>query len=260
MSDHLWTKTCHVIPASYIRGYERGTRDEETSRLRLAVNEYVPKSNTSPQSGDLSIIFTHGMGSQKESYEPFFDDLLQSYPRIRCLFAWDLAWHGESYMLNRDALGDEPAWHDAARDLIQIVNTFQHSLAAPIIGMGQSWGGIIPFAASSMSPRLFQGIIAAEPGLWVAWGPKYAVHDAVTVRMANRRESWPSRAAARKAFLAMKTYYARFDPRVFEKVVAHELRDMDAEEARTFGYDPDQLDIAKDGPPVRLTTPKAQEV
>lgn len=142
MSENLWHVKHHILNAAYGRVYARGLRNEETSRLRLSVKQYFPRSNPSPRSGDLTIVFCHGVGSSKESYEPFFDELLQHYSRIRSVLAFDVAHHGQSYMLNRQAIGDEPEWYDSGRDLVHVINTLQDDLAPPVVGFGQSWGGV----------------------------------------------------------------------------------------------------------------------
>lgn len=74
-SDHFLT-TEHVIPASFVRGFARGLRDERSPYLRLSIKQYKPINNPQPQLGDPTIIFTHGTGIARESYEPMFDALV----------------------------------------------------------------------------------------------------------------------------------------------------------------------------------------
>ena len=252
MSKEFWNVRAHVIPASHIRGFSRGIRDESTGHLRLAVKQYVPL-NRDPKPGDFTLIMAHGVGSSKESYEHFFDELLHSGLPIRGVWAADIAHHGASYILNENAIGDEPHWFDSSRDLLQMVNYFQAEMPPPIVGMGQSWGCVTISMMSISHPRLFTGIVSLEP-VFVT-GYKYKKrkddkyerpdkHHAATL-MAKRNDKWSSREEARKYFAA-NPYYAAFDPRVFERVIEYDLRDIPLQ----------------DGPTkiVTLTTPKSMEV
>ncbi len=69
--DDRWAVAEHVIPAAHMRGFARGIIDEEKHHLRLAVKQNVPK-HREPQPSDVSLVFAHGVGSTKESYEHFF--------------------------------------------------------------------------------------------------------------------------------------------------------------------------------------------
>lgn len=258
MSSELWQIREHIIPASHPRGLFRGVRDEETSRLRLHVKQYIPKCNPSPKLGDITIILAHGVGSSKESYEPLFNELLLSCPtlRIRTIFAPDIAHHGASYLLNSvpspGAIGDSPHWDDSARDLLQLVNYFHAEMPLPIFAIGQSWGCYTILRAALMHPRLFTGLVAIEPVVGTGWrgrmwnalgvaeGRGHRDHRAVM--MAKRKDRWASRAEARESLLR-SDYYRRFDLRVFEQVVKYDLVDVEG----------------KDGG-VELTTPKAMEL
>ena len=95
MDYSQWDIQKHVISASHVRGYRRGVRDEGTASLRLSVNEYTPKSDTPAGKDAVTIVFIHGVGSTKESYEPFFHYLKTSGLAIRSIWAADIAWHGK---------------------------------------------------------------------------------------------------------------------------------------------------------------------
>lgn len=90
-----WDVKSHIIPASHIRGYKRGVRDETKHRLQLSVNQYTPTHTSEPPTYAATIVFVHGIGSTKESYEPFFANLLKAGLPIRSIWAADLAWHGK---------------------------------------------------------------------------------------------------------------------------------------------------------------------
>jgi pimeloyl-ACP methyl ester carboxylesterase len=96
MDYSQWDITKHAIPASHIRGYRRGVRDERTALLKLSVNEYRPKSDEKYGDDAVTIVFIHGVGSTKESYEPFFQQLKSCGLVVRSVWAADIAWHGKS--------------------------------------------------------------------------------------------------------------------------------------------------------------------
>ncbi|OCK85422.1 hypothetical protein K432DRAFT_318336 [Lepidopterella palustris CBS 459.81] len=248
-----WLVNEHVIPASWPRGFARGVRDEDNDRLRLAVKQYLPRANPNPQAGDITIIFAHGVGSTKESYEPFFDEILSNFPRVRAIWAADIAWHGASYLLNEKVIGDEPNWLDSTRDIVQMANHFQELMRPPIIGIGQSWGCFNILMAAVHQPRLFSGIIAMEPILITGYG-RGAHKQHTSMLMMKRKDRWKSRKEARQ-FLKRSPYYAPFDSRVFEQIIKYDLRDIPPKPSTSKDH-PDQ----SISPEVTLTTPKSMEV
>ncbi|KAL8695852.1 MAG: hypothetical protein Q9201_007934 [Fulgogasparrea decipioides] len=254
MSADYWKVREYEIPASHIRGYSRGVKDESTARLRLAVKQYVPKDQKETPKSAMTIIMAHGVGSSKESYEPLFDELLQCNLPIRAVWAMDIAHHGASYLLNENALGDEPHWFDSSRDMFQMINYFQEQMPPPIVGIGQSWGCVTLSMLAVWHPRLFSAIVSIEPMFGLAYTPdleekpraKMAIKRAVSL-LVNRRETWPSREAAMEHLLA-NPYYGAFDPRVFERVIKYDLRDV-----------PSKSEDKSSSQAVTLTTPKTME-
>jgi len=260
MSSQAWIIKSHIIPASHIRGYSRGVQDECSEiPLRLAVKQYTPRSNTSPQAGDVTIIFTPGLAASKESFEPFYDDLLLASNeqfRIRAIWAADPAFSAASYVLNEDVIGEHPNWIDHARDLIHMVNYFQKHMPPPIFGMGESWGVGPIFMMSSWHPRLFAGIVAIEPAL----GPGLEGHKWPTLPklhpmalVSRRKDKWPSREEATK-HLSKNPHYAAMDKRVLAIALKYDLRDVYLKEPRKLGA---QGALPADY--ITLTTPKAME-
>ncbi|KAL8841227.1 MAG: hypothetical protein Q9170_001016 [Blastenia crenularia] len=251
MSAKYWAVTEHIIPASHIRGFSRGVKDENTAHLRLAVKRYVPKQQREHPSQAMTIIMAHSVGSSKESYEPFFDELLHCGLPIRAVWAMDVAHHGASYLLNEDVIGDEPHWFDSSRDLFQTINYFQDQMPPPIVGIGQSWGAIIVSMLAVWHPRLFSAIVSMEPMFGRLYDPDLPEDHKTKLQakrtaslLVNRKDTWPSREAARKHLLS-NPYYSSFDPRVFERVMKYDLRDIPSEN------DSSQA--------ITLTTPKTME-
>ena len=224
--------------------------------LRLAVKQYVPLTNRDPQPGDISIIFAHGVGSAKECYEPFFDDLLQSGLRIRAIWAADSAHSNASYVLNEEMLGDEPGFCDASRDFTHMINHFQQLMPSPLVGMGQSAGGLVILDIATKHPRLLAGLVLLEPTVVLpepTVGPSLnqpsvlrRIYSSMAVRSAKRRDTWTSREAARNS-LRRTAVYGRYDPRAFERMIEFDLRDLPKTPTSSE-------------PSVTLTTPKQMEV
>ena len=256
MSEELWDIREHVIPASHIRGFSRGARNEQTGHLRLAVKQYVPRKLSEPKVGDVTLIMAHGVGSSKESYEPFYDELLTRNIPIRAVWAMDAAHHSASYLLNEDRIGDDPHWLDSSRDMMQMVNHFQEQMPPPLIALGQSWGCVTIAGVSFMHPRLFTSMVFLEPTFGT--NPMIRTKDRAKrrpdrlhrgVAMAKRQDTWPSLAAARTRLRA-SPYYAAFDARVFERVMKNDFRPASAEGCAKVGS----------ADAVTLVTPKAMEV
>ena len=252
MSIEYWTIKEHIIPASHLRGFSRGVKDERTAHLRLVVKQYVPKGRQGDQSNAMTVIMAHGVGSSKESYEPFFDELLHCGLPIRAVWAMDVAHHGASYVLNEDAIGDEPHWSDSSRDMFQMVNHFQEQMLPPIVGIAQSWGAAAISMLAVWHPRLFSAIVLMEPMFGLPYRPDVEDEDRVNMEIrrtiqlvVNRKDTWPSREAARK-HLHANPYYGSFDPRVFERVIQHDLRDI--------------ASGSENSSAVTLTTPKTMEL
>lgn len=256
MSEELWDIREHVIPASHLRGFSRGVRNEQTGHLRLAVKQYVPRNAPESKAGNATLIMAHGIGSSKESYEPFYDELLNRNLPIRAVWAMDVAHHGASYLLNEDSIGDDPHWLDSSRDMMQMVNHFQELMPPPLIALGQSWGAVTIVGLSLMHPRLFTGMVFLEPTF--ATNPHIRTKDRANrmpdrfhrgAAMAKRQDIWPSLAAARERLRA-NPYYGSFDASVFERVMKHDFRPASAERCAEVG----SVDA------VTLVTPKAMEV
>lgn len=103
----------HTVPTQHIRRYPRATLNSG-DELQLALKQYIPKTNTSPSPGDITILAAHANGVGKELYEPLFDDLFErlsksgkSDVRIRGIWISDVAWQGQSSVLNEDKLGND---------------------------------------------------------------------------------------------------------------------------------------------------------
>ena len=135
----------HVVPGQHIREYPAATANNQEEPLNLVVKQYIPLDNPDPQPGDVTILAAHANGfpkvwqseivpclfgwrpiardedkydllisrtnSHQELYEPLWEEIYArskgSGFRIRSIWMADVAWQGESSVLNEDVLGND---------------------------------------------------------------------------------------------------------------------------------------------------------
>ncbi|KAM5360495.1 hypothetical protein ACJZ2D_013724 [Fusarium nematophilum] len=220
----------HTIEASYIREYARATSHSQDERLWLHVKQYTPKDNPNPQKGD-------------ELYEPLWEDFYREAKsrnlRIRSIWIADTAWQGQSGIINKDSLGNDPSWLDYARDILQMINTFRPP--PPIMAMGHSFGANALTNVALLHPRLLTSLVLLDPVIsHFASTPETTSRGPAGISM-YRREVWPSRAEAAAAF-GRSPFYKTWDPRVLERWVDYGVTSVPGKDE------------------VTLTTTKHQEV
>jgi hypothetical protein len=62
----------HKVPAQHIREYPQATSTSQEETLHLAVKQYIPLDNPSPQPGDVTIIGAHANGFPKVNMSTYF--------------------------------------------------------------------------------------------------------------------------------------------------------------------------------------------
>ncbi|TQN71041.1 Abhydrolase domain-containing protein mpaH [Colletotrichum shisoi] len=257
----------HVLDGSHIREFPRALSRSQDDVLKIAVKEYIPKDNPNPKPGDITIIGAHANGFPKELYEALWQDLHaeslkpSSTFRIRSIIIADAAWQGASAALNEPLLGNDPGWLDHPRDLLHLINTLRPP--RPLVGIGHSFGGNAIVNVALIHPRLFSAIVLLDPVIskWSS-NAKGTIESSPAAASARRRDLWPSRAAARAAFLK-SPFYRAWDPRVFDAWLHHGLRDLPTQLYPTASPEADAAAAAatseKDRA-VTLATTKHQEV
>ncbi|KAF2131628.1 alpha/beta-hydrolase [Dothidotthia symphoricarpi CBS 119687] len=250
MSTEFFHIDEHKVEAAHIRAYPRGTSTNEEEVLYMAVKQYTPLSNTNPQPGDITIIAAHANSFPKELYEPLWDELLKRCQKfgfgIRSIWMADVVHQGYSGVLNEGKLGNDPSFTDHSRDLLNMVNVFRRQMPRPIVGVGHSMGGCQLTNLALLHPRLFETLVLFDPviagtiNIIGNVGPAFA--------SAKRRDKWPSREEAAKAFKS-RPFYQAWDPRVLDRWIQHGLRDA-----------PSTLYPDAQSPEVTLTTTVHQEV
>ncbi|OTB09602.1 hypothetical protein M426DRAFT_82455 [Hypoxylon sp. CI-4A] len=246
----------HVIPSQHVREYPRATLRSQEDILYISIKQYIPKDNPNPQPGDVTIIGAHANGFPKELYEPLWADLhAQSQSpnsnfRIRSIWIADVTNQGYSGVLNEQTLGNDPSWHDHARDLLHMTNVFRAEMPRPIVGVGHSFGAAILTKLSLLHPRLLTTLVLLDPTITTFSFQRNGPGKSAARASAFRRETWPSRDAAAESF-RRSAFYRTWDPRVLECWIAHALRDTPTALFPAAGNDADKA---------TLRTTKHQEV
>lgn len=104
-----------------------------------------------------------------------------------------------------------------------MINHFRKQMKRPLIGIGHSMGGNNLVNLSLMHPRLLTTLVLVDPVIqrYHSLNGNYGPAKAST----KRRDRWPSRAAAKTAFLK-SPFYQAWDPRVLENWLEYGLRDL----------------------------------
>nr|POE47526.1 abhydrolase domain-containing protein mpah [Quercus suber] len=177
----------HTLPTCHIREYPHATIEDQEDVLHLAIKQYTPIEKFKA-SQEVTVIGAHANG----------------FPKV----------------LNMACVA---SWLDHPRDLLLMVNHFRAHMKRPIIGIGHSMGGNNLVNLSLMHPRLFTTLILMDPVIQRRLSAKGNFGPATM--SAKRRDRWPSRDAARKAFLRSK-FYQTWDSRVFDRWITYGLRDL----------------------------------
>ncbi|EME83706.1 uncharacterized protein MYCFIDRAFT_154218 [Pseudocercospora fijiensis CIRAD86] len=243
----------HKVPAAHLREFPRATANSEEDVLYLAVKQYIPKNNRSPEPGDVTLIAAHAVGFNKELYEPLWEDLASRSEaqgwRIRSIWVADTAWHAASYALNETVIGNDPGWYDHPRDLMNLINLKRSEMPRPIIGIGHSMGGCQIAKLALDHPSLFTTIILIDPVIQTKSAEITPGEKSNAAKQSTfRRDLWPSRDQAKTSFLR-SPFYKIWDPRVLDRWVRFGLRDC-----------PNPQHPDANPPQVSLSTPPAQEV
>lgn len=112
MSSSTFRLKKHVLETQHVRQFHHATISGDDEVLQICINQYTPLDNLHPQPGDVTIIAAHANGVPKELYEPMWDDLhaiakKSGAFRIRNIWIADVAWQGESGVLNEHKLGKD---------------------------------------------------------------------------------------------------------------------------------------------------------
>ncbi|KAJ9142468.1 Alpha/beta-Hydrolase [Pleurostoma richardsiae] len=222
----------HVVEGQHIREYPRATASSQNDVLFLHVKQYVPKENRNRHArpDDVTIIAAHANGFPKELYEAMWEDLYCASKRhnfwIRGIWIADVAWQGQSGILNEDELGNDPSWYDHSRDLLHMINHFRREMPRPLVGVGHSFGGNILVNLALFHPRVFTTLVLLDPVIFPSvMRPAPLTPESPAHQSTFRRDFWPSRETAVDAFTKNK-FFQSWDARVLAAWMAFGIRNV----------------------------------
>lgn len=141
------------------------------------------------------------------------------------------------------------------RDIVCMIDFFRP--AAPIVGVGHSFGGAAIVNAALFNPRLFTAVILLDPVISRYASTPGEVKDSPAAMSVHRRDVWPSRDAAAQSF-SKSPFYRAWDPRVLELWLQYGL--VPAGTHPSFTQQQQQQQQPGDSAAVTLSTTKHQEV
>ncbi|SMR49041.1 unnamed protein product [Zymoseptoria tritici ST99CH_1E4] len=243
----------HILRAQHTRERIAATELGQENALRVHVRQYIPKSNSHPRPGDVTIIGAIADAFPKEMYEPLWEAVMKGLEgkgkSVRAIWVADPVNQGESGVLNERILGPDPSWFDHARDLMFLINQFQDEIPHPIVGIGHSMGASHLAHLALLHPRLMDAVVLMDPVIQRGGGgSNWAAASTY------RRDLWPSRQVAAEK-LRSSAALKLWDPRVLEAFIQHGLRELPTEQYPNRPADSKNGDV-----PVTLQTTKAQEV
>ncbi|KAJ7437591.1 Alpha/beta hydrolase fold-1 [Mycena galericulata] len=212
--------------------------------LRMVAKRYTHVPQVPGYGDGVTLLMLHALGQHKEQWEPVIDKLysLQSErstsTKIREIWVFDWQSHGESAVLNEEALKNDSKsapldrWSSAVADFIKSDFVKGHRL----VGVGFSSGTV----GVMVSTRYFEkcpyiGIILIEPSMmdkdtWDADSAEIqTAFDMVTNAVTHRRDIWANKAAAHKYFMARFPWNS-WDSRIVDLFVEHGLKESEDKE------------------------------
>ncbi|KAJ7146732.1 hypothetical protein C8R44DRAFT_598796, partial [Mycena epipterygia] len=204
--------------------------------LLVAAKRYRYMGRT-PQNG-ITLLMFHGLGQHKEQWEPVLEKLflLQSeksdFPPIREAWSFDWQSHGESAVLNEEALKDDPksAPLDLWGSAIAIFMKSDHVNGHKLVGIGYSSGTVgLMLSTRDFDKCPYLGIILVEPSMMdkETWNTSHEeiqpAFNMVANAVKHRRDVWASKEKAHQYFMG-KFPWKSWDPRIVGLYVEHALK------------------------------------
>ncbi|KAJ7700302.1 Alpha/beta hydrolase fold-1 [Mycena metata] len=207
--------------------------------LLTAKRNWDPSSPHAHDPTALTLIFCHGTSFHKETYEPALDDfytLLDDEthgprPKIREAWAIDCPNHGDAALLNEATLrwGYEPVfpWQEYARG----IHAFLAGLGTGVdvdfstrklIFIGHSFAATALVLALTYQPPLKPEQLILLETMCARPDRIVGLTKSLSDGSQNRRDIWPSRAAAYESFKARQPWKG-WDDRILRKYVEHAL-------------------------------------
>ncbi|KDR86137.1 hypothetical protein GALMADRAFT_235372 [Galerina marginata CBS 339.88] len=214
-------------------------RDDATPALKMAAKRYT-KSSSQQELRGLTLLFTHCIGAHKEQWEPvierLFDTQQTKHETIRVREAWSFDWqsHGDSAVLNREALKRRPEgvsayeWSSALTAFVTSPRMQGHR----IVPLGHSAGAAAVLLTTKHLPHPYPypALILIEPTLitrelFNAYREdRMAEMDFAVSATSARRHTWGSKELA-YAYFRKRVPWEFWDERVVRLLVEYGLED-----------------------------------
>lgn len=226
-------------------------KDDRQPQLWNVINRYASANDRADADADadgLTLIFGHGTGLHKETWEPAMQAILaRTSTPVRECWSIDMVMCGQSCVLNGENLGEVVHMHDHARDLINFVTNFldgggdskrqdvltrrDHSRRRPRrIGLiAHSVSASMWAIASHLHPDLFESVALID-ATSLKYTPEIALERSGMLNgggsqivAISRREAWMSREAAVEAMRTNRVY-AKWERRCLDSFLKYGLR------------------------------------
>lgn len=192
-----------------------------------------------------TLVFAHANGFPVGSYSPLLNRFQEGYEVV--------GWESRPLVAGTDPQ-EISSWKVLSDDL---GSGIQNRFNKPVIGVGHSLGGVCSLMTASSNPQLFQALVLMDPvlfsglrslswGLMKRWGQAHTMP--LMARALRRRDSWPDRETARRAWTG-KPAFDGWSDEAFDAYLEHgvvedqdsggyRLRYPKAWEARVFELTP----------------------
>ncbi|KAF9474695.1 alpha/beta-hydrolase [Pholiota conissans] len=242
---------------SYV--FDGPPRDPDTPALKMTAKQYTPVISVEGDKEGLTLLFAHCIGAHKEQWEPTIEHLFHTQAakddahRVREAWAFDWQNHGDSAVLNREALKERPEGvceptnetHASNGRLTTLTAAFEwcaaiasfinlpHMQGHRIVLVGHSAGAAAIALTTNFVPTFahqYAALILVEPTMVTREVFASELEDrmsamefAVTATSA-RRDRWTSRAEALTYFVK-RVPWGMWDERIVKILVEHGLED-----------------------------------
>ncbi|KAJ7624819.1 Alpha/beta hydrolase fold-1 [Roridomyces roridus] len=206
--------------------------------LKMCAKRYWRAATSEDDSG-LTLLFVHGIGANKEQWEPTIDGVLCRLP-CPVREAWAVEWQtcGDSAVLNREVLSASPGraylsvsafeWSEAIAEFIQS----PYLQGRRIVLVGHSAGAVAAvLTLKHLTPSSVAALIQIETTATFREDYYRKIEDrlpgleAVVKATRNRRETWSSRDEALE-WMKARIPWKLWDPRVLRGLVDHALESI----------------------------------
>ncbi|KAF9460392.1 Alpha/Beta hydrolase protein [Collybia nuda] len=235
---------------------ERGKDPRPANRniLWTVANRVVRNTSSQGLGNGLTLIFLHGIGTHKETWEPILRRLLNSRssahfgPQIEEVWLLDGVQHGDAALLNEGLLGDTFDLVDYSRDLmnfvlaylptqgtedilaglsrvsdVEIHNRQRHGFKSrTIVGVGHSLGACSFVYPAVLYPSIFSSLILVESFTVPEYVKYLDAHRKNETACLRRKWAWDSKEAAIE-FIRGNSYYQSWHPEILHEYFHHAI-------------------------------------